>query len=353
MHLITLTERVNTVTFGWLEKGSYVVQDRNAWEIGMIAEWGTMTADYFPERKETFGPIIIIRSGAWGDLLLLTPVLRAFKEANPRRSIFLSCGRDKFPMMDGIMEGRLLGYPLHSSNVDLSGHIISLEEAFETQPDKHITDAFAEKLGVTVTDYRPIYRVTAEEKEAAENLFPKRGPYPLMKPRPRIAVQMLSSSRNRNYPIQKWAEVVLKLQASGWEVMLLGTKGSIPRFQPQIYQEFIHNLADKGLTFRESAAVLACCDAFVGVDSAFIHLCHALDIPAVGLYGAFRWETRTGKAPKTFAITGVGDCKGCSWHVHNGQDFPPNKPCSTKRECVVLSSIEPDRVVDRVNKLKP
>lgn len=348
MHVLTLEKPVNTGEFfGVLQPGSWLMHDRNAFEIGVMADWGSVTAEYFPDQKEPSGAIMVMRSGAWGDLLLLTPALRAFREKHQGRNVFLCCAKDKFSLFDGsfTVEG-LSPYPVSASAAqEHFSTIISLEEAFENRPDIHPTDAFAEMLDVTVTDYRPRYNVTAAEKESAEKYFTSK--------RPRLAVHPVATGPNRNYPVTKWGEVLLKLQASGWEIVILGLKGRFPQLLPQIYQEHIHNLADKGLTFRESAAALSCCDAFVGVDSAFIHMCHALDIPAVGLYGPFKWESRTSKAPKTFAITGIGDCKGCSWHPRNGMAFPPNKPCTAKQECVVLSSIPVDQIVGRVNKLKP
>ena len=308
----------------------------------MGAEWGTMQAEYFPGRKSNEGPILIVRSGAIGDLLLLSPAIAALRDKYPARAIFLCCRKELREIMNAIPT---IEYPLSVEDAFTFPTIITLEEVMELQPDVHATDAFAERLSVTVTDYKPLYFVTDQEKEIAKTRFKS--------DRPKVAVQPISSSKNRNYPIMKWAEIILKLQADGWEVAILGGKNQVPKFQDTIHQEFIQNFSITGLTFRQSAAVLSVCDAFVGVDSAFVHLCHALDIPAVGLYGPFKWQSRTAKAPKTFALSGEGECKGCSWHTRMYMQFPPNKPCTQKQECVVLSSIEVDRVVREVNKLKP
>ncbi len=103
----------------------------------------------------------------------------------------------------------------------------------------------------------------------------------------------------------------------------------------------------------QSAAWVRNCDAFVGVDSSLLHLCHAFDVPAVGLYAAFPWQQRTSKAPLTRALTGIGECAPCRWHMHAGRHFPPNKPCSSVGYCTVLAGIEPVKIIASVNKLKP
>lgn len=306
----------------------------------MGAEWGSMKACDFWGRKSDKGPILLMRSGAIGDLLLLSPVIM---ELQKHRNVTLCCAKSMHPVMRDVTA--CVDYPLSPDISFAYPTIISLEEVMELQPDVHVTDAFAAKLGVTVTDYKPLYFVSPEETAAAKARFKS--------DRPKVAVQPVSSSKNRNYPLIKWAEIILRLQADGWEVAILGSKGQVPKFHEKIHQEFITNFSGEDLLFRDSAAIVSACDAFVGVDSAFIHLCHALDVPAVGLYGAFKWQSRTAKAPKTFALTGEGDCKGCSWHTRNFMPFPPNKPCTAKQECVVLSSIEVDRVVRAVNKLKP
>ncbi len=223
-----------------------------------------------------------------------------------------------------------------------------MENTMETYHDMHATDAFSDRLlglDERVSDYRPVYRVTDAEKEAAQKY--------LFKNRPNLAVQVRASVANRDYPMPQWLEVIKKLEQRGWGILLLGSKGQVPPLAPQDQSPFIRNLADEGLTFRESAAVLSQCQAFVGVDSAWAHMCHALDIPAVVLFGAFSWETRTSKAPKTIALSGVGECAPCNWHMHAGRQFPPNKPCSARQQCVVLAGITADRIVSKVSLLKP
>ena len=152
--------------------------------------------------------------------------------------------------------------------------------------------------------------------------------------------------------MEKWLEVIRGIIARGWEVFIFGHPGLFPRLGNGAH---LRNVTMDRLSFRESAAVLTTCQAFCGIDSVWVHMCHALDIPAIGLYGPFAWEIRTGKAPLTHALSGNGDCAPCHWHIHAGQPFPPGKPCSAlgpKAHCVVLASITPDRIVAKIDALK-
>ena len=168
--------------------------------------------------------------------------------------------------------------------------------------------------------------------------------------RPRLAIQMAASVANRQYPAKQWIEVIRLLIKRGWEIFALGAPGQLrtwgngPNFR---------NLTLDGLDFRQSAAVFKTCAAFAGIDSVWVHMAHALDIPAVALYGPFDWKTRTIHAPLTTALSGLGECAPCNWHMHAGSHFPPDKPCSKVGKCVVLETIKPETIVAKVDALRP
>lgn len=348
MHVLSLSEPVNLgKTLGVLGAGQWLMHDLNAFEIALKAKRGAAKVNQYydggPDDRNTFRSSLIMRSGAIGDLLLLTPVLAEMKRKSGLANS-LCCfahHQELFAGNEDVLS--TIPYPLA---LDASGKFIitSLENTMECDHTQHATDVFAKALGLTtpLADYRPVYHVTDAEKEATQKH--------LFKQRPTLAVQVKASVANRDYPLPLWYEVITKLEQRGWGIVLLGRKGQTP---PMPDHAFIRDLSALGLSFRESAAVLSQCQAFVGVDSAWAHMCHALDIPAVVLFAAFDWKNRTGKAPKTIAISGVGECAPCSWHMHAGHQFPPGKPCSKPQVCTVLASITPERIVAKVSLLKP
>jgi ADP-heptose:LPS heptosyltransferase len=255
----------------------------------------------------------------------------------------LSCFKAHFSLFeDTELLDQLFEYPL----IPGFREVLDLGNVMERETDVHATDAFAKALGVTVTDYKPIYKVSDAERQWAATLRSTSG-------RPVCGIQMRASTRNRDYTADNWLKVITELVNRGWDVLLFGSPGQIPPLPKSIAAcPHIYDLSRAGYTFRQSAAILAGCDAFCGVDSALIHLCHALDVPAFGLYGPFPWQIRTAKAPLTTALSGVGDCAPCFHHAHAGHHFPKDKPCAKLGHCTVLAGIPPERVVAKVDALR-
>ncbi len=359
MHVVTTTKAlVMGPSLGELPAGRWLCSDANAFELAMIAERGTVKVEpwinYTPWHfiipgaqgkvdVNSVGSILLIRSGAIGDLLFLTPCIAPLQARYPNATVTICCFKKHHAILANIHKTTVCDYPIlevHAKRYDL---ILGLENVIELAGSKHATEAFAEALGVTVTDYTPLYVVTSEEKNWAASSVPKGD-------KPRVALQLRASVKNRDYPMAQWNEVISGLVARGWEVLLYGSKGQVPTLPKNTPPEVIDC---SSMTFREAAAVLATCDAFCGVDSAFVNLCPALGVPAIGLYGPFPWESRTSHSPKTRALSGVGDCAGCSWSPQAGRHFPPNKECSKTQVCSVLASIEPKRALAKIDQLKP
>lgn len=336
--------------FGELPAGKWLLEDKNAFECAVRAERGTAFIEhqYFHENGGLSNSLCILRSGAIGDLLFLSPAVRAFKKKNPTVRVALSC----FPDMADLFEGTDLfdeieTYPLPFEVVaDKYYQVIDLGNVMESATTVHATDAFAASLDVKVTDYKPTYRVASfEAKEAA-------GIEILNTTRPKLGVQMRSSQLNRDYPLSQWMRVIMELESRGWAIFMFGLKGQIPDFPPEFRRPHIYDMTQLEFSFRQTAAIVARMDVFCGVDSSLIHLCSALDIPALGLYGAFDWKIRTSKAPFTKVLSGFGDCAPCNFHFHNGHHFPPDKPCSKTGRCSVIGSIHPDRIVAKIEQMR-
>lgn len=354
MHVLSLKVPISVNKCGVVPPGEWILNDLNAFEIAAAARPpGSATVNRFKpvqtidaDGVEPF-PVLIMRSGVIGDLLFLTPALKEYA-ATCGKKVALCTWSKNFDQFNGCeFISELVSYPLAATDAWRFSEIKCLDYVMELDHEDHATDAFAKALGLPIPlpDYRPFYRVTYEEKEAAKKH--------LFAARPTLVVHQVASSPTRTYPMARWLEVIIRLERAGWGILLFGLPGQFPEFPKQYATPFIRDLSRPGISFREAAAVLSQSTAFVGVDSAFVHLCHALDIPAVGLYGPFPWQLRTGKAPKTTAVSGVGECAPCFYHTFKGPAFPPNKPCSTARCCVVLDGIVPERIVSKVSLLKP
>lgn len=334
-------------TLGILPAGDWLMHDLNAFEIAQLAPRGA--AKLAPAEYDiTWGaPNIFMRSGAIGDLLMLTPAIAEWKRAR-REKVSLCCFPHHFPLFEGSdLFEELIPYPLKKADALKGSLLFSLENTMESDHSQHATDVFAKALGLTtpLPSYKPIYHVTDEEKTATKKH--------LFENRPNLVIQPVASVKNRDYPLPLWMEVMRKAEQRGWGILIVGKKGQIPPMPSSWQNPFVRDLSQLDLSLRESVAVLSQAQAFCGVDSAFAHFCHALDIPAVVLFAAFDWKTRTAHAPKTIALSGIGECAPCNWHMHAGRMFPPNKPCTKPQFCTVLAGITPERVISKLDLLKP
>jgi ADP-heptose:LPS heptosyltransferase len=140
--------------------------------------------------------------------------------------------------------------------------------------------------------------------------------------------------------------VIRGLEKKGWEVILLGH----PQQLAVKSEKRIINCATDKLTFRQSCAVLATADVFLGPDSALIHVAGALGVPAVGLFSVVPWNLRTSYCPTTFVIQGKTGCDiaPCFFASRTSGGFPAKGPCAKTGRCEALWNITPEQVMAKV-----
>lgn len=352
MHVLKVSQPIPRLDGTGIElpAGEWLMTDDNAFKLALRAEMGDAEVkrcafdDYdraenkalnrSPDEGETFPKsILLIRSGAIGDLLLLSPCIEPLRKKYPNSRIYLACHKRHNPLISdfGITP---VHYPVNMESVMDFDLIIPLEYTVEksTELGIHATDAFAAALGVTVEDYRPVYKVTHDE-------FTRTDHTARLDKAPRIALQLHASSMVRNYPLKQWFMVISLLVKNGWEVMLIGNQDGLRGVPPQVKD-------CSKLSFREAAAVLASCDVFCGVDSSFFNLCPAFGVPAIGLFGPVDWRTRIKDVNTQTALHVDASCAPCGWtNSRGGVKFPAHGPCAKSGQCEPLAAIEPERIV--------
>jgi ADP-heptose:LPS heptosyltransferase len=354
MHILTLEDTVDLGSKQVIKPDSYLIDDINAAHLLVLASRGTMnklatirtldeTQDWNNKR------ILVMRAGGFGDLVLLTPVLREIKRRWPSCYIAVSTMAtyaqviSNLPYVDHISE-----YPIQIDNANTFDAWVFLENAIERNPraeEVHMTELFGEIAGISsIEDIKPDYKVKATEAIWANEAYPR------VEGTRRCCIQIGTSALCRTYPRPKLGEVCTALIQKGWEVFLLGANGEI-RVDKMPHN--MRNLADADLTLRQSAAVMNNADVFLGSDSALLHIAGALAVPAVGLYGPFPWFLRTKHCPTTVAISGTGACAPCFHHVNSARrnHFPDYCPSKSKGICQVLEDISPARIVTKLESI--
>ena len=350
VHILSVTQPIELLNpSDQIVPGTYLVDDINAGQLMVFAKGAIVRppgdAELFNVATEAGeGSTLFMRAGGFGDLLLLAPVLRQYKNLYPDEKIAVSCFAPYAAVLDGLpYVDEILPYPLPLEQAHKWKRWVWLENAVEGNPraqELHMTLLFAEMAGVSMVgaDMAPDYRVKASEALWANQKYP-RGP------KKRAAIQIKASAPSRTYPLGLTADVARQLIGRGYEVFLMGARGDLPPKKADVAD--LHDLVHEGLTFRESCAVLNTCDVVIAPDSALLHVAGALKIPAVGLYAAFPWKLRTQFSPKTHSLRGIGECAPCFHHANQARQnhFPKHCPTKDLGFCGVLSQIKPAEVV--------
>lgn len=360
MHILTLEARVEIGPEDIFPPGEYLAPDAVAAQFLLLGDGGQMRPAEQHERwlekfftAHTTGDwngrsLLIQRAGGFGDLILLTPVLRELKRRWPSLKIGLSTMNhyavavSNLPYIDEIVP-----FPTPIAQAEKFDGWVFLENTVEKNPrakEVHMTELFGEVMGVEgIGNLLPEYRVKPSEAVWAQEAYPRKGPR-------RVAIHVSASTRCRRYP--KMGEVARELIDRGVEVMLIGAAGEIPKFKDEL-PPLLRDLTRAGLTFRQTCAVVNICDSLIGADSAFLHVAGALAVPAVGLYGPFPWKLRTAHCPTTFAMAGSGSCAPCFHHNRATMQhhFPEHCPSAQRGVCQVLEGIKPERIAMKAEKI--
>ncbi|MDO8629104.1 MAG: glycosyltransferase family 9 protein, partial [Phycisphaerales bacterium] len=139
----------------------------------------------------------------------------------------------------------------------------------------------------------------------------------------------------------------------GWEIFLFRNPDDPFDRElsiPPVFRDRVIDLGAANLSFRQSAAVLATCDVLLAPDSSLMHVAGALGLPCVALFGPTAWQMRTAYYPSVHAIQGHEGCTiaPCWYHGPAAWSFPRGQPCFESGRCEVISSIAPDRVIQKI-----
>ena len=283
------------------------------------------------------GRILVIRGGAIGDFILTLPALRAIRDAFPQSKVeilgypqiadlarFVGLADDakaiEAPALAGFFAAKgtldedwmeyfgrfdvILSY-LYDPDGIFQDNIrrcrrTNLESATDSKtltfiqgphrPDEnedvHAVEVLLEplkQLAVFAADSRPQIRI------------PHRG---ATCNRSWLAVHPGSGSLSKNWPVERWRQLIAQIQAeTKWNLLLVGgeaERGTFPKLQPSL------NASRSRLEFcmplPQLASLLAECGGFIGHDSGISHLAAAVGLPGLVLWGESKeavWRPRS------------------------------------------------------------
>lgn len=239
--------------------------------------------------------VLVTRAmGGVGDLLMMTPGLRALREKNgepvnlamPRRYFPVFAGNDDVRLLDIRDELEHLGYARWYNLTECPA--ARVESLTAPRVRRNRIEVFAHALGIRGRrlrrmDRRPRYVVTDAERERQRLFFERSG----LAGQRVIAVQLRSDETYRDY---LHMDALVRELASEWPVIAFAER------RPAGFDGG-GAVVVEGLPLREAFAIAAGCVAVVAPDSAFVHLAAALATPCVALFGPTDGRVRTADYP--------------------------------------------------------
>jgi len=331
-----------------LEQGTFVVERSNAGQFLSQSRKLAVRPFMRPFRSAREGGIragdtvLFVRPGGFGDLLFCTPIFRHLAEVGCR--VVVACLPRFAPVLEWNPDvWQVSPYPVPVDVWDAADKHVWLENILEDGVGSvaetftaAAVDLIARLAGVEPEDKTLRYVVTVEEAHWARMTYP-------MTPKKRVGIQVEASEKCRTYPFQNVQVVAGLLAQEGFEVLLFGRPGLIKKCEGPFL-----NLTADNLTFRESCAVLAGCDAMVTPDSSLCHVAGALGIPTVATYGPFLGQTRVSYAPSVHAINGRAACAPCNHHASSGLAWPSGCPGWQTGRCAALENIPPELIAAKI-----
>jgi len=292
--------------------------------------------------------ILVIRAGGAGDVLFCFPLLQEIKRRWPSCNLHFACHNSyHFIAKKCSAIDLVLDFPIKVTDVPEFAKVINLEGAVENNNGFHAVDAMFWKAGIPLPNNEQIskdliYVPNEDQVSLMNSRWPKKQGVK------RIGYQWRASSPVRSYPHNNSCVLVTNLLNLDYEVVLLGEPNSV---QVKDKNPNLINLTEANLTWEESIAFLKTCDLVVGPDSSSIHFAGAMDVPAIGLYGPFKWKYRTSYFNSVWCFQATGPCAPCYHHSNNKNGLlPENGPCAKTMECEVLRTIHPDRIISKIQK---
>jgi ADP-heptose:LPS heptosyltransferase len=232
-------------------------------------------------KRRTFEKRILIRRlGARGDVLLLTPALRALQEKWPQAEIQL---QTKCPTMLSGMPGIRMAMESKS----YFDYFYDLDLSYEKRPDVHIVQAYADALEVRLPERWEI-KMFPSEKDEAWGLRKSRG----------MKVALIHAGMTtwpgKNWPLDRMEEVVAHLKGQGFFTIAVGDDKS-----PAI------NCDDSvaGKTSPQQLYALAKhASLFVGLDSMPQHVASAANVPSAIMFGPTNPKCIIRPTPRIVAV---------------------------------------------------
>ena len=262
-------------------------------------------------------PVILVKrtTSGMGDLTMATTGIEALKKKFPTKGIHVAIDPSLHdvlknnPYVDAVLD---INQPVNPKRyymiIDISYPCARYETArlhAGKEVEKNRVEIFAEALGTRnfIEDLKPKFHVSREEKEFGKNYLKASGADPKKRT---FAIAMHSAELYRDWPQENYKELI-RLIKHKYNIVILHSER----------EDFYEGTIDAcGLSLREAVGILSCCDGLVTVDTGFLHIAAALNIPTIALFGPIDYRARCKGYKNTTVIVSELSCVPC-WRNAN------------------------------------
>jgi ADP-heptose:LPS heptosyltransferase len=204
------------------------------------------------------------------------------------------------------------------------------------------TELWCAAAGVRPRDFRPHVVVPAAATYRAEGWLMahnlRQGRY--------VCVEPFSASPLRTWPLEQWKTLIGLIHAIGCPVVVLDAHPKRAAGLPGILAA--------GLPIPEVMALMAYAAASVVVDSGLLHVCGALGLPALALFGMTSGPVLCRHYPTVRPVVGTAPDGACSppcygFALRGRRQLEECR--KTVRGCAALNGIEAEEVFARVQEM--
>jgi heptosyltransferase-3 len=182
---------------------------------------------------------------------------------------------------------RVVAFRQEDAAVNTRLHHAAEAPAFKSRHAVMMQYALVEGLGIPLAGRHLSYGVTEEEAAWAENELKLRLGVPLPKPLIGLQVASFPTKGYRDWPIERFTELCERIQQSYPNAHFLIFGGKLEKARTRFLHAHLAGCSTHyagSLTLRQTAALMARLDLYIGVDTGPTHIMGALQRPMVAMY---------------------------------------------------------------------
>jgi ADP-heptose:LPS heptosyltransferase len=243
----------------------------------------------------------IRRSGALGDVMMATPIIRELKKRYPDSKIVFAT-----QCPDALLNNEQVDQVVSSLNelLNMTPIVYDLDLAYENRPRMNIVDAYSEVVFGEQIEDKSLYLVSKQAD--FDRAILSVGTHVNFDRDKTVVIHQAVSWANRTWPKPYWDQVVQNLASRGYKVLIVGRGGD---FQSDMIAGVV-NLVNK-LSVPQVREVIKRSKLFIGTDSGMLHVAQSTDTPIVGMFTVANPDYRITRKHKVTVMTPKSECRFC------------------------------------------